>query len=127
MRQKQQASEVLISLTLAFFLGGYFFTHGNPYAQVEKERVVYFLLMGASSAGTIAGWKYLKSKYDNGLRIVWLSPKWYGMYLVLRFGITVFIGTFLLPYVIYTAVNDLLSSMKAEAVLRKAVDISKTI
>ncbi len=117
-RQKQQATGVLISLTLAFFLGGYLFTHGNPYAQVEKERVVYFMLMGAISAGSIAGWKYLKSKQDNVLRIVWYSPKWHGMYLVLRLGISVFIGTLILPYAIYTAVNELIVSLKAESVLR---------
>ncbi len=117
-RQKQQAIGVLISLTLAFFLGGYFFTHGNPYAQVEKGRVVYFMLMGAISAGTIAGWRYLKSKQDNRSRIVWFSPEWHGIYLVLRLGMSVFIGTFMLPYAIYTAVNELIFSLKAESVLR---------
>ncbi len=74
--------------------------------------------MGAISAGTIAAWKYLNLKQENGLRIVWFNPKWHGMYLVLRLVMGVFIGTLMLPYAIYTAVNELLGSIKAEALLR---------
>ncbi len=116
-QQKQRAKGTLISLTLAFLLGGFFFTIGNPYPQVEKERGIYFFIMGAISAGTIAGWRYLRSRTADHTKIVWFSPKGYATFLVLRLLMSVFIGTLMLPYTIYKAIHDLLSSMRAETVL----------
>ena len=116
-RQKQQAKGTLISLMLAFLLGGFFFTISNPYAQVVKERGIYFFIMGAISAGTIAGWRYLNSRTADHTRIVWFSPKGYATFLVLRLLMSVFIGTLLLPYTIYRAIHELLNSMRAETIL----------
>jgi uncharacterized membrane protein len=116
-QQKQQAKGTLVSLVLAFLLGGFFFTVGNPYPQVVKERGIYFLIMGAISAGTVAGWRYLSSRTADHTRIVWFSPKGYAMSLVLRLLLSLFIGTLMLPYTIYGAIHDLLGSMRAEAVL----------
>jgi uncharacterized membrane protein len=115
--QKQQAQRTLISLMLAFLLGGFFFTFGNPYPQVRDERGIYFMIMGAISAGTIAGWRYLSFKTADHTRIVWISSKGYATFLVLRLVMSVFIGTLLLPYAFYRAIRDMLNSMQAEAVL----------
>ena len=116
--QKQRAKGTLISLTLAFLLGGFLFTFGNPYPQVRNERGIYFMIMGAISAGTVAGWEHLRRGTGDLTRIVWFSPKGYATYLVLRLVMSVFVGTLMLPHTFYKAIRDLLGFMNAEAVLR---------
>ena len=116
-QQKQRAKGTLISLMLAFLLGGFFFTFGNPYTQVRNERGIYFMIMGAISAGTVAGWRYLRWGTADRTRIIWFNPKGYATFLVVRLAMSVFIGTLMLPYTFYRAVRDLFSSMQAETVL----------
>jgi len=85
---------------LAFLLGGFFFTFSNPYPQVRNERDIYFIIMGAISAGTVAGWRYLRQGAEGPTRIVWFSPKGYATFLIVRLVMSVFLGTLLLPYTV---------------------------
>jgi uncharacterized BrkB/YihY/UPF0761 family membrane protein len=99
---------------LAFLLSGFFFTVGNPYPQVAKEKGIYFIIMGVISAGAIAGWGYLSSRTADHTRIVWFSPKGYATFLVLRLLMSVFIGTLMLPYEVVPQIRtvELLSLAK---------------
>ncbi len=125
-QQKQRAKVTLISLIFAFLLGRFFFTVGNPYPQVKDDKGIYFVIMGAISAGTVAGWRYLRGGTVAHNQMVWFSSKGYATFLVLRLVMSVFIGTLMLPFVFYRAIFDLRCSLQAATAIRASSNQTST-